>query len=508
MSSMKSSLACAFAILCALGSNNVRADSSAFVTFGGLEAALFDLAPDDGIDPAVALIAVERSGSVFQYRFPDAGWPPLREDRVSGVGSTALADANGVATVELRDDSMEGQAVATGGGAYTTLLTDSFRFTLTPHTRVVFSALAESVVSADMLQSALAVVTLAGQIGSLPGEFIIFETSNVRFDSGSSTVPIAVETATAALPLSGDIALRGYAYAAGVSPIPEPATAMMFLAGGMMLALASARRRCRRAIPPARSGFLQRFVLLTGACTLAVGSAALPATAHASSGSASIDDFAYELVDLAPADGIAPSLVFTMETVRGTVNANENNLLGNPWDETRDLAGYGAETIAQQPGRALVELSADAVHASALAWRGAFAASGQATYDFTLTPMTQVIFSAIGQLLVSRDPGQAPGASEASASLSGEFASFPGQRTQFSSFVILNTPGDTMRSLAVHAYTGNLAGTGSIRVGAGAFAVGISPIPEPAPHTMLLAGLGLGWILAPWLLKGARQWRA
>lgn len=496
MPSIRSCLTCAFAILCALIANNARAESSALVTFSALEVALFDLAPGDGIEPGLALVQLERSGSVFQYRFPDAGWPPLREDRVSGLGSAALADANGLATVVLQDDAMEGQAIATGGGAYTTLLTDSFSFTLTPYTRAVFSALTGSDVHAGTLQSALAVVSLAGQIGSLPGEFTSFETTNVSFDSGSATVPIAVETATAEMPLSGDIALRGYAYAAGVSPIPEPGPAGMLLAGCMMLAVACARRRCRRASSPARSGCLPRLVLAAAACTFAVGSAAWPAAAHASSGSASIYDFAYELVDLAPTDGIAPSLIFTSEAVGGSVNANEDIFLGNPWDATRNLDDYGAEAIAWQPGGALVEISAESVDASALAWRGAYAASGQVAYDFTLTPMTRVIFSAIGQLLVAQDPGRAPGASEASAGLSGEFASFPGQRTQFSSYVVLNTPGGTVRPLAVHAYTGNLAGTGSVRVGAGAFAIGISPVPEPAQHTMLLAGLGLAWILA------------
>lgn len=507
MSSIKSCFACAIAFLFALVASNVRAESSAFLTFSALEVALFDLDPGDGIDPAVALTQLERSGSVFQYRFPDAGWPPLREDGVSGAGSAALDDANGLATVVLQDEGMSGRAVSTGGGAYTSLLTDSFSFTLTPYTRVVFSALTESGVTAATIQSALAVVTLAGQIGSQPGELISFESSSVMFDSATSAALIAVETSSAALPLSGNISLRGYAYAAGVSPVPEPGMLAMLLAGCTVLAAAGRRRR-RLAEPqqggastPAGVDAVPRLGRMAGVLTLAIAGAAWPGMAQASSGSASIYDFAYELFDLAPDDGIVPSLIFTSETVSGTVNANRDTFLGNPWDETRNLAGHGGVAIARQPGMAAVEISVDALQVSALAWRGAFAASGQYTYEFTLTPMTHVVFSAVAQLLVSHDANRRPDASEASAALSGEIASFPGQRTQFSSFVMLNTPGDTVRPLGVHALTGNLAGTGSLRLAAGAFAVGVSPIPEPALRHMLLPGLVLCWAMAPSLRK-------
>lgn len=503
MPSIKSCFACALACLFALVAGNVRADSFAFLTFSGLEVALFDLDPGDGIDPAVALTQLERSGSVFQYRFPDAGWPPLREDGVSGTGSAALDDANGLATVVLQDEGMSGRAVSTGGGAYTSLLADSFSFTLTPYTRVVFSTLTESAVTAETIQSALAVVTLAGQVGSQPGELISFETSSVMFDSGTSAVPIAAETASAALPLSGNIALRGYAYAAGVSPVPEPRMLGMLLAGCTVLAAVERRRR-RRAEPQqggarSRGGFdaVPRLARMAGVLALAITGAALPGMAHASSGSASIYDFAYELFDLAPGDGIVPSLIFTSESVSGTVNANRDTFLGNPWDETRNLAGYGGSAITLQPGMAAVDISPDALQVSTLAWRGAFAASGQYAYEFTLTPMTHVVFSAVAQLLVSHDANRRPDASEANAGLSGEIASFPGQRTQFSSFVMLNTPGDTVRPLGVHAFTGNLAGTGSLRLAAGAFAVGVSPIPEPALGHMLLLGLVLCWVMAP-----------
>lgn len=512
MSSLKFLISCTAASLFALAGGAARADSSAFVTFSALEVTLFDLAPGDGIDPALTLDQVERTGSAFQYRFPDASGPAQREDRATGTGSAALADENGLATVVLRQDSMEGEAVSTGTGAYTALLADSFVFTLAPYTRAVFSALTESAVTAERIQSALAVVTLAGQAGSYPGEFASFETANVRFDSGSSAVPIAVETASAATSLSGTIALRGYAYAAGVSPVPEPGAVPMLLAGCALMAGAMLARRRRRAVGQSEGalrqpcpGAIRRLARIAGGLALAIGGAALPAAAHASSGSASIFDFSYELFDLAPADGVAPSLVFTSETINGTVNANRVTFLGNPWDESRTLSAFGSETIVKEPGSAALEITPESATVGARAWRGAFAASGNSAYGFTLTPMTRVVFSAIAEVLVAHDPNNRPDASEASAGLTGEIANFPGQRSQFSSYVSLSAPGETVRSLAVHAFSGDLAASGTITVFANAFAVGVSPIPEPAPWSMLLPGLALSAMLAPRMRSRAPQ---
>lgn len=493
MSSTKSFIACATAFLSALISTNVSADSSAFVTFGTLEVALFDLDPADGIDPAVGLSQVERSGAVFQYPFPDASGPALREDRVIGTGTAALSDANGRARAALRDHrSMDGEVTSTGSGAYTALLTDSFVFTITPHTRVIFSAMTESAVNAERSQSALAVITLAGQMGSLPGEYASFESTSVRTASGSGAVPIAAETSSAAIALSGDIALRAFAYAAGVSAVPEPGQLAMLLAGLVLLAAAWTRRHRQRI-----ASRLPRLTRTASICAAALGAAVSPSIVQASSGSASLYDFAFELFDLAPDDGVPPSLIFTSETGGGAVNANNINLLGAPWDETRNLVGYGTESVAIQSSSASVELSPDLASANAVAWGGAFSAFGGFRREFTLTPMTHVVFSAIGQARVVHDPAMRPDASEINAGLSGEIVTSPGQRTQFSSFVILNAPGESIKPLAVHAFTGGLSGTGVISATANTFAVAAAPVPEPAPWVMLSAGLAFAWVVAP-----------
>lgn len=481
MYSTQTVLSWMLAVLLACCSNDGLAnnDPSASVKFGSLAVELFDLNRADGIDPRIALTEVERSGSVFQYAFPDPGGsPPLREDHLAGSGSAALSDANGSASI-LLDAAMEGAAMVSGGGAYTALLTDGFTFTLTPYTRVVFSSLVGSALTAVTPQSALATVTLGGELTGMPAPFVSFESTIVRLDPGSSAVPLSVETASGEAAVSGDVALRAYAYAGGAMPIPEPGPAAMLLAGLALLA----------ALPGRRLRRLKRSALTWA---LAAAAAAASGIAQASSGSASIHDFAFELIDLDLTDGITPALMFTSDIVNGTVSANMNTVLGNPWDEQRSLARYGTESIDKPQGHALVELSAGGVRADARAWRGAFAADGSSGYAFTLTPHTHVRFSAIAQLDVAHDNTTSPpDLAEAEAGLVGELFNFPGQRTVFDNYLVSNSPASSSRAVGVHAYTGDFAGTGYIRADARAFAIGVSPIPEPAQWMMLLAGLAI-----------------
>ncbi len=487
MSSIQAVLPWMLAVVLGCCSGDGRADSSASVKFSRLAVELFDLNRADGIEPGIALSEVERSGFLFQYPFPDPSGPALREDQLEGNGSATLSDSNGSASITLQDASMDGAAVVIGGGAYTALLTDRFTFTLTPYTRVVFSSLAESALSAVTAQSALAVVTLGGQLTSM-APFVSFESSNVRLDPGSSAVPISVETSSGDFAVAGDIALHGYAYAGGVMPIPEPGAWAMLLAG--LAVLAATRGRRLRA-----PGRLKRSALTAALAAVAAASG----IAQASSGSASIHDFTFELIDLDETDGITPSLMFTSDIVNGAVFANMNTVLGNPWDETRSLTHYGADSIDKPQGAALVELSPGSARAAAHAGRGAFSAAGSSGYAFTLTPHTHVRFSAIAQLDVAHyNPTSPPDLGEAEAGLLGEIFSFPGQRTQFDSFLVSSTPGSSSRTLAVHAYSGDVLATGYIRADARAFAIGVSPIPEPAPWAMLLAGLSLSALSGQW----------
>jgi hypothetical protein len=473
-SSLKFIPICILSLLLGLA-GNARADPTAFVTFYGLNVDLFDLNPTDRIVPQMSLELSESFGSVSQHSLPEASWPPLREEHIFIRGGTNLADSNGSATVVMLDAFKEAQAVSTGAGSYAAALSDKFTFTLTPQTRAVFSALTESTVTATSYGSAIASVGLAGRLTNVLGQAPTFESFNVWTESGRSELPVAVETASGDSPLEGEIALLGNVYATSALPIPEPGQFAMLLAGIGMVAGALRRRRVRAVMAGA----------LAAAAALATGSA------HASRGAASVSNFSYELFDLVPADGITPSLTITTGIVNGAVFANVNNEPGDPWDEQLfSTDSFGETAIDKAQGHALVELSPWAARAEAAAGRGAFAGEGSSGYGFTLTPNTRVRFSADAQVDVFHDhTNTPPDRSEAAAGLTGEIASFPGQRTHFESFLETGTPTEGALRLAVDAFTGEFAGTGNIRAQTRALAVGVSPIPEPAPWVLLVAGL-------------------
>lgn len=508
MLSMKSFLTSLLVLLLGLFCANARSNPSAFVTFYGLEFQLFDLNEADGIVPQISLDEVERFGSASQYSLPEASTPPLREDHIFDRGGLRLADTNGESWVVMLDAFMEAGAASTGGGAYAAALNDSFTFTLTPHTRAVFSSLTESVVTAASYGSAIAVVGLVGDQTGVPGQSVNFEAFNLMTESGRSSLPIAVETASGNVAASGEIALRGNVFASSAMPIPEPGQYWMVLAGLVLFAVARFRHPPTRRDPMLDTRFrlpgpwplpevMSRPSLIRFAAAYGLGLAAItsPGSAHASSGSASVRDFSYQLIDLDPADGITPSLIFRSDIINGNAFANMNNLLGNPWDDELALTTYGTGAIEKGPGGASTEVSPGTAQADALAWRGAFSAGSVSGHEFTLTPNTHVVFSATAQIRVSHDfINHPPERSQAFAGLFGEIATISGQRTQFDSHLFSESTGSNTMPVAVHAFTGQFAGTGNVRAQASAFAIGVSPIPEPAAWAMLVAGLAFACV--------------
>ncbi|MFC0134102.1 hypothetical protein CR105_11070 [Massilia eurypsychrophila] len=469
-----------------------RSDPLAFVTFYGLDVQLFDLNAADGITPQMTLVETERFGSASQYSLPESSSPPLRETHIFDSGGIRLADTDGASWVVMLNAFIEAGATSTGGGAYAAAINDSFTFTLTPRTRAVFSSLTESFVTAVGDGSAIAVVGLTGNLNSVVGQFVNFEAFNVMTESGRRTLPVAVETASGDEVATGDISLRGNVYANSALPIPEPGQYGMLLAGLTLFAvtswrarpsarLAGLRHRCRCRARPHLAG-------LAVACGL--GAIAAPGLAHASSGSASVRNFSYQLIDLAPADGVTPSLTFTSAIINGSAYANVNNELGNPWDETLVITSYGVSAIEKGPGGASARVAPGSATADAIAWRGAFSAGSSSGYAFILSPNTHAVFSAIAETFLMHDHlFNPPDLSEAYAGLFGEMTTGAGQRTQFDSQLFSPTPGSAALRLAVHAFTGQLPGIGSVRAQAGATAIGVSPIPEPGAWAMLLSGL-------------------
>lgn len=492
LSSMKSFRTCILVLLLGLACNNGRADPTAFVKVNGLNIELFDLNIHDNVVPQMSLKLAESFGSVSKYSIPEASWPPLQEQHIFGSGGTNLRDGTGNATAVLLDSFKEAGVVSTGTGAFAAALSDSYTFTLTPQTRAVFSSLTESVVNASSYGSAIASAGLSGQLTTIPGNpATTFQAFNVWTESGSSKLPVAVETSAGNDPVSGQIAVLGNVYATSALLVPELEQFSMLLAG--LGVLAGALRWHRRGRPA------RRLVRCAIAGALAAGAAVVPGLAQASRGVASVSDFSYELFDLDPADGIRPALTFTTDIVNGALFANTNNEHepGIPWDEQNFVSDvYGPAAIDKVPGHALLVLTPGGASAEAVAWRGAFSAESSSGYGFTLTPNTRVRFSANARIDVAHDHTfMPPDRSEAAAGLTGEIASFPGRRTHFEDFLQSDQPSSGTSPLAVDAFTGEFAGTGSVRAQASALAIGVAPIPEPAPFSMLAAGLASGCVL-------------
>ena len=236
-------------------------------------------------------------------------------------------------------------------------------------------------------------------------------------------------------------------------------------------------------------------VRLAAACGLGLAAVTAPGVTQAASASAFVRDFSYQLIDLDPADGIIPSLIFTSDIINANAFANVNNLRGPPWDDELALTTYGRGTIEKVPGSASIEAAPGAAKADAIAGRGAFSADSASGYQFTLTPNTHVVFSATARIQVAHDHlNHPPDQSSAFAGLLGEFVTSAGQRTDFDSHLYSESPGINTIPVAVHAFTGKFAGTGNVRAQASAFALGVSPIPEPATWAMMVAGLAVAGV--------------
>mgnify|MGYP000095923813 CR=1 FL=1 len=136
------------------------------------------------------------------------------------------------------------------------------------------------------------------------------------------------------------------------------------------------------------------------ACALTF--AAQAAFAQAATAQASITGFSYELIDLDPTDGIAPTLTW-LDPV--AISRGYQGLLSNPgsadpsfstvFSNSQEATGLGASTLVSN-GVVSGSTSADELSASAVinAYGTNFGASAAQGGHFTLSANTQVVFSA------------------------------------------------------------------------------------------------------------------
>jgi hypothetical protein len=149
-------------------------------------------------------------------------------------GQTAIDKAQGHGLVELSPGAASAEAVA-WRGAFSGEGSSGYGFTLTPNTRVRFSADAQVDVLHDFSNTppdrSEAAAGLTGEIASFPGQHTHFESLLETGTPTEGALRLAVDAFTGEFAGTGNIRAQTRALAIGVSPIPEPARWAILAAG-------------------------------------------------------------------------------------------------------------------------------------------------------------------------------------------------------------------------------------------------------------------------------------
>lgn len=233
------------------------------------------------------------------------------------------------------------------------------------------------------------------------------------------------------------------------------------------------------------SSITAALLVVLAACGAASGQARAEATANVA-----LANFHYRLVDLAPDDGIAPSIDLTSYYgyVFGTLY-NEDTISGYAGINTFGTANYDSTD-----GFGHFKIQYDATNIDLDTLVGSASAQSGHTLLFTLSPYTEVIFDMDGSLAASAGPGEDAGAS---ATLFSGIFETPGSEDYASL-----TSGSEHVALSVSTSSGADWAQGSAGfIAVAAANVYVPPVPEPAPAAMLTGGLAL---IAGLLRRGAR----
>lgn len=242
MHPIRSLAACLFLVLAALATP-AMAQQAAGVGIGQLRYTLVDLDPDDGIAPWIGLNGYATHADAQVY--DQAG------NRIDGVeidhaGATGFDDDYAGLHADTRDATASVDLILHGGWGYVSA-GQVFRFLLSPHTRVVFSADADAWArpEAPGVSWPTAIAELYGSLHGIDdGERF---TDTLRIEDGSLQRTLSVTAASEGDWVDGRIAFDAYAVAESHAlPVPEPAMPGMLLGGLGVLALAGRRRRQRR----------------------------------------------------------------------------------------------------------------------------------------------------------------------------------------------------------------------------------------------------------------------
>jgi hypothetical protein len=228
----------------------------------------------------------------------------------------------------------------------------------------------------------------------------------------------------------------------------------------------------------------------------AAAATALPAGAQ-STASATVGNLNIQLIDLAPGDGIAPSLTFT-----GTSNTFANAILYSDTTFTNialEDSSVGTDNSPAHASNGSGNADAFASTLSVSATTNMFSNSGwtlaQGTMDFILSPNTRAIFTVIASVSALPDFTEGGlGAAFGSALLYGEVTNDASSGvTSFSSNMISSLFNE-QRTLSAVIDSQGVEASGWIGMQAMAESMSLAPVssvPEPATVGMLAAGLGV-----------------
>jgi hypothetical protein len=230
---------------------------------------------------------------------------------------------------------------------------------------------------------------------------------------------------------------------------------------------------------------MQRTYIAAILTTLATGAAA-PALAQQAA-EVTLDHLAYRLVDLAPDDGIAPSLTWTSDTTLAYTHVYDQD--GNEIDG-RQIEALGTAGFDNGYATMQVDAQADAARVQLGLASGYGYADTNRSFHFTLSPNTQVIFSADADLWASWDQS-AHSTVSALAELYGSLRGVGDGDWTFNTRAQVDQ-GSQHGSLTVSATSRDAWIDGYLAMNAYAVAESQAlPVPEPASGAMLVGGLGL-----------------
>lgn len=228
------------------------------------------------------------------------------------------------------------------------------------------------------------------------------------------------------------------------------------------------------------SSITAALLVVLAMCGMASGQARAEATANAA-----LADFHYRLVDLAPDDGIAPSLTLTSYYAYafGTLY-NEDTITGYAGINTFGTANYDTTD-----GFGHFNVQYDSTSLALDTRIGTVSAQSAHTLFFTLSPHTEVIFGVDASLSAAAGPDEFAGAS---GDLFSAIFGTPGSEDMVS----IDT-GSRHAALSVSTVSDADVAQGTVTFLAGTTAnVYVPPVPEPAPAAMLAGGLAFvaGWL--------------